>query len=98
MCHALDCNKVGLITARHNNLRYGVSDLSGKAFTPTHVRDDPKTFTGRIVQGGGVQNERQISSEGKGGNAAGGGGVEGGPTDPGSLESGDGQHSRHACC
>ena len=42
ICHTLDCKKVGLITARHNDIRYGVSDLASKAFTPTHVRGDPK--------------------------------------------------------
>ena len=43
----------GLITARHNELRDGVANLAGKAFTPAHVRDDSKIFTGRAVQGGG---------------------------------------------
>ena len=35
--HALDCKRGGLVTARHNELRDGVADLSGKAFTPSHV-------------------------------------------------------------
>ena len=39
--HILDCKKGGLVTERHNELRYGVADLAGKAFTPAHVRDDP---------------------------------------------------------
>ena len=39
--HALDCKKGGLITARHNELRDRVTDLASKAFTPSHVRDDP---------------------------------------------------------
>ena len=39
--HALDCKKGGLVTARHNELRDGVEYLAGKAFTPTHVSDDP---------------------------------------------------------
>ena len=51
ICHNLDCKKGGLITARHNELRDGVADLAGKAFTPAHVHDDPKIFTGRAVQG-----------------------------------------------
>ena len=50
--HYLDCNKCGLITECHNELCYGVSDLAGKAFTPAHMRDDPKIFTGCAVQGG----------------------------------------------
>ena len=49
--HALDCKKGGLITARHNKLRDGVANLPRKAFTPTHVRDDPIIFTGRAVLG-----------------------------------------------
>ena len=39
--------------ARHNELRDEVSDLAVKAFTPTHMRDNTKIFTGRKVQGGG---------------------------------------------
>ena len=30
---------------RHNELRDGFADLARKAFTPTHVRDDPLIFT-----------------------------------------------------
>ena len=44
ICNYLHCKKGGLITARHNNLCDGVSELAGKAFTPAHVRDDPKIF------------------------------------------------------
>ena len=32
---ALDCKKGVLITAHHNELRDGVADLAGKAFTPS---------------------------------------------------------------
>ena len=39
--HALDCKKGSLVTARHNELRDRVADLARKAFTPSHVRDDP---------------------------------------------------------
>ena len=39
--HSLDCKKGGLVMARHNKLRDGVADLTGKAFTPSHVRDNP---------------------------------------------------------
>ena len=42
--HALDCKKGGLVTTRHNELRDGVADLAGKAFTPSNVRDIP-SFT-----------------------------------------------------
>ena len=52
ICHALDFKKVSLITASHNKLRNGVADLAGKAFTPVHMRDNPKIFTGRVVWGG----------------------------------------------
>ena len=52
ICHALDCNKGGLVTERHNELCDEVADLVRKAFTPAHVRNDPKIFTGRAVQGG----------------------------------------------
>ena len=38
--------------SRHNKLCDGVSDLAIKAFTPMHVHDDPKIYTGRAVQGG----------------------------------------------
>ena len=41
ICHALDCKRVGLVKERHNELRDGVADLAGKAFTPSHVRSNP---------------------------------------------------------
>ena len=44
--HALEFKKGGLITARHNKIFNGVADLSGKAFTPVHMLDDPKISTG----------------------------------------------------
>ena len=47
--HALDCKKGGLVTARHNELRDGVAELAGKAFTPDHVRDDPLIYSGRAM-------------------------------------------------
>ena len=47
--HAFDCKKVGLVTARHNEIRDGVSDLAGKAFTPDHVCDDPLIYSGRAM-------------------------------------------------
>ena len=52
ICHAPNCKRGGLITARHNELRDGVAGLSGKAFTPTHMHDDPRIFTGRAMRGG----------------------------------------------
>ena len=51
ICHALDCKKGGLISARHNDLCDGVADLASKAFTPTHVREDPQIYTGHAVCG-----------------------------------------------
>ena len=50
ICHAHNCKRGGLVTARHNELPDGVTYLSGKAFTPSHVRDDPLIFTGRAVK------------------------------------------------
>ena len=52
ICHAFDCKKVGLITARHNMIRYGVADLTNKAFTPMHVCENPKIYTGCAMRGG----------------------------------------------
>ena len=45
ICHALDCKRVGIFTARHNALRNRVAELAGKAFTPSHVRDNSLIFT-----------------------------------------------------
>ena len=45
-----DCKKGGLVTARHNDLRDGVADLAGKAFTPPHMRDDTLIYSGRAVK------------------------------------------------
>ena len=36
--------------ALHNELRNRVADLEGKAFTPSHVRDDPLIFAGCAVK------------------------------------------------
>ena len=36
--------------ARHNELRDGVADLAGKAFTPSHERDDPLIFASRTMK------------------------------------------------
>ena len=46
----LTAKKGGLVTARHKDLREGVSDLAGKSFTPSHVRDDPLIYSGRAVK------------------------------------------------
>ena len=35
--------------ARQNEIRDGVIDLAGKAFTPAHVRDNPLIFAGRAM-------------------------------------------------
>ena len=44
ICHALECKRVGLVMAHHNELRHGVADLAGKAFIPSYVRDEPPHF------------------------------------------------------
>ena len=36
--------------ARHNELCDGVADLSGKAFTPSHVLNDPLIYSGHDVK------------------------------------------------
>ena len=48
--------------ACHNELRDGVNKLAGKAFTPAHVRNDPKIFTGHAVRGGNAK----CNAKGKG--------------------------------
>ena len=48
--HALDCKKCGLFTVHHNELRDGVAGLAGKAFTPSHVCDNPSIYSGRAVR------------------------------------------------
>ena len=52
ICNALECKKCGIITARHNKLLYGVTDLAGKAFTPTYMHVDPNCFTCCAVRRG----------------------------------------------
>ena len=47
--HALDCKKGGLVMERHFDICDGVADLAGKAFTPSHVRDDPLIYSGRAM-------------------------------------------------
>ena len=44
--HALDYEKGGLITIRHNELFDWVSDLEDKAFNPSHVCDYPLVYLG----------------------------------------------------
>ena len=48
--HALDYQKGGLVTARHNELRDRVADLAGKTFTPSHVRDESLIYSGCAVK------------------------------------------------
>ena len=50
ICHALDCKRGGLVKARHNELHDGVADLAGKAFTPSHVRNNPLIYQGCAVK------------------------------------------------
>ena len=51
--------------ARHNDLHYGVADLAGKAFTPAHVRDNPKIFTSRDAKGGKSKSKGKTAAKGK---------------------------------
>ena len=46
ICHALDCKSGGLVTALHNKIRDRVADLARKAFTPSHMLNDPLIFAG----------------------------------------------------
>ena len=48
--HDFDCKKGDLITVHHNEIRDGVADLAGKAFTPSHVRKDPLIYSGCAVK------------------------------------------------
>ena len=48
--HDLECKKSGLVMASHNELCYRVADLAGKAFNPSHVRDNPLIYSGRAVK------------------------------------------------
>ena len=48
--HILDCKKGGLVTARQKDLRDKVVDLAGKAFTPSHIREDLLIYSGCAVK------------------------------------------------
>ena len=50
ICQALDYKRGGLVMARHNELRDGVAYLAGKAFTPSHVRNDSLIYQGCAVR------------------------------------------------
>ena len=62
ICHALDCNRGGLIKASHNELRDGVADLDGKTFTASHMCDDPRIFTGCTVKRAKAKPSRNSNS------------------------------------
>ena len=48
--HALDCKRGGLVTSRHNDLLDRFADLAVKAFTNSHIHDDPRVFASCIVK------------------------------------------------
>ena len=48
--HAFNYKQGGLVMAHQNELRGRFADLSGKAFTPTHVHADPLIFVGCAVK------------------------------------------------
>ena len=50
ICHTLDCNKDGLITASHNDLRDGFANILGKHFTPSHMHYNPLIHPGCAVR------------------------------------------------
>ena len=74
ICHALDSKNSVFVTAYHNELRDGVVDLSGKKFTPAHVRSDPKISTGIAIREGRPKENQK--KEMNGGTASKGGGGE----------------------
>ena len=41
IAHALSCKKVGLVTTHHDCFHDGVAELAIRAFTPSHVYNDP---------------------------------------------------------
>ena len=81
--HTLDFEKGGLVMARNNDIRDGVSNLAGKAFTPSNVRDDPLIYSGRAVKRTKATPDEASKKKIPGRSAAAGGhGSEGRPTDP----------------
>ena len=65
ICHDLECKKGGLIMEHQHNIRDGVTDLAGKAFTPAHVCDDTKIFPGSAVRGGKAKAKGKPAAKGK---------------------------------
>ena len=71
ICHTHDCKRGGLVTARHNELWDGVTDLAGKSFTPSHMRNLPLIFPGCAVKrpkakpDGTIGSTNQDSAEGR---------------------------------
>ena len=49
ICHALNCKRGGLVTERHNELHDRVAYLTSRAFTPSHVCNDPLIYQGYAV-------------------------------------------------
>ena len=58
ICHALDCKRGYLVTARHNDLLDCVADLAGKSFTQTHVHNNPLILASCTMKGTKANTDR----------------------------------------
>ena len=43
----LECKKGGLVTQRHDEIKYELQDLATRALIPSVVRDEPQIYPGR---------------------------------------------------
>ena len=47
IAHGLECKKGGLVTQRHNEIKFELQDLAARALIPSVVRDEPQIYPGR---------------------------------------------------